>query len=418
MDKLRIGGGRRLSGKVRIGGAKNASLPAMAASLLTDEPVHLANLPDVWDVGTMRRLLLRLGTRVTQASLHEISLTTQSLTSHDAPYELVKTMRASVLVLGPLLARHGKARVSLPGGCAIGARPIDQHVRGLEQLGARISLAHGFVDAEADRLRGANVRFDTVTVGGTENLLMAACLARGETVLDNCAREPEIVDLATLLTSMGAQIEGAGTDKITIQGVDTLHGATHSIVPDRIEAATYLVAGALVGDDVELQDCHPEHLATFCNSLRTIGVPVQRDGTSIHVRSDNDALKGLDIETAPYPGFATDMQAQLMVLLTQASGQSRIVETIFENRFMHVAELGRMGARVELLANHATVHGPTPLSGTHVMATDLRASACLVLAGLVAEGETIIDRVYHIDRGYEHIEEKFAGLGGDVERIV
>ncbi len=418
MDKIRIAGGRRLSGKVRIGGAKNAALPAMAASLLTDEPVHLSNLPDVWDVGTMRRLLLRLGTSVTQPSLHEISLTTESLSSHDAPYELVKTMRASVLVLGPLLARHGKARVSLPGGCAIGARPIDQHVAGLEKLGARITLAHGFVDAEADRLHGTTIRFDQVTVGGTENLLMAACLARGETILENCAREPEIVDLATLLTSMGAVIEGAGAERICIKGVDRLHSATHSILPDRIEAATYLVAGALVGDEVELQGCRPEHLATFSEALRTIGVSVEHNEDSIRVRSAQGALKAFDFETAPYPGFATDMQAQLMVLLTQAHGQSHIVETIFENRFMHVAELGRMGARVELHGNRATVHGPTPLSGANVMATDLRASACLVLAGLVAEGETVIDRVYHIDRGYEHIEEKFAGLGADVERIV
>jgi UDP-N-acetylglucosamine 1-carboxyvinyltransferase len=366
----------------------------------------------------MRQLLLRLGTSATQRSLHEISLTTDSFSSHDAPYELVKTMRASVLVLGPLLARHGRARVSLPGGCAIGARPIDQHVAGLEKLGARITLAHGFVDAETDGLRGTSLRFDHVTVGGTENLLMAACLARGETILDNCAREPEIVDLAALLTRMGANIEGAGTERITIEGVERLHGARHSILPDRIEAATYLVAGALMGDDVELRGCRPEHLETFSESLRTVGVPIERDGDSIRVQSADRGLKGLDIETAPYPGFATDMQAQLMVLLTQAHADSRIVETIFENRFMHVAELGRMGARVELHGNHATIHGPTPLSGAKVMATDLRASACLVLAGLVAEGETVIDRVYHIDRGYEHIEEKFAGLGADVERVV
>ena len=418
MDKIRVAGGRRLSGKVRIGGAKNAALPAMAASLLTAEPIHLSNLPDVWDVGTMRQLLLRLGTSATQRSLHEISLTTDSFSSHDAPYELVTTMRASVLVLGPLLARHGRARVSLPGGCAIGARPIDQHVAGLEKLGARITLAHGFVDAETDGLRGTSLRFDHVTVGGTENLLMAACLARGETILDNCAREPEIVDLAALLTRMGANIEGAGTERITIEGVERLHGARHSILPDRIEAATYLVAGALMGDDVELRGCRPEHLETFSESLRTVGVPIERDGDSIRVQSADRGLKGLDIETAPYPGFATDMQAQLMVLLTQAHADSRIVETIFENRFMHVAELGRMGARVELHGNHATIHGPTPLSGAKVMATDLRASACLVLAGLVAEGETVIDRVYHIDRGYEHIEEKFAGLGADVERVV
>ena len=418
MDRLRIVGGRRLAGKLHIGGAKNAALPAMAASLLTDRPVHLTNLPDVWDVGTMRRLLLRLGTSVTQPTLSEISLTTEKLTSPEASYELVKTMRASVLVLGPLLARHGRAHVSLPGGCAIGARPIDQHIAGLEKLGARINLDHGFVEAETDGLVGATIRFNNVTVGGTENLMMAACLARGETVLENCAREPEIVDLAALLTGMGAAIEGAGTACIRIQGVARLGGTTHSIQPDRIEAATYLIAGALTGDDVELRDCQPEHLGALCRALHEIGVPVEIGDRSVRVQGADRDLCALDIETAPYPGFATDMQAQIMVLLTQASGESRIVETIFENRFMHVAELARMGARIDLHGNHATVAGPTPLSATHVMATDLRASACLVLAGLVAEGETIIDRVYHLDRGYEHIEEKLQRLGAEVERIV
>ncbi len=418
MDKLRIVGGRRLAGKLHIGGAKNAALPAMAASLLTDQPVHLANLPDVWDVGTMRRLLLRLGTSVTQPTLSEISLTTEKLTSPEASYELVKTMRASVLVLGPLLARHGRAHVSLPGGCAIGARPIDQHIAGLEKLGARINLDHGFVEAETDGLVGATVHFDNVTVGGTENIMMAACLARGETVLENCAREPEIVDLAELLTGMGATIEGAGTARIRIEGVARLGGTTHSLQPDRIEAATYLIAGALTGDDVELCECRPEHLGALCRALRDIGVPVEIGDRSIRVQGADRDLRALDIETAPYPGFATDMQAQMMVLLTQASGESRIVETIFENRFMHVAELSRMGARIDLHGNHATVAGPTPLSAAKVMATDLRASACLVLAGLVAEGETIVDRVYHIDRGYEHIEEKLQGLGAEVERVV
>ena len=418
MDKLRIGGGRRLAGKLHIGGAKNAALPAMAASLLTNQPVHLANLPDVWDVGTMRRLLLRLGTSVTQPTLSEISLTTDKLTSPEASYELVKTMRASVLVLGPLLARHGRAHVSLPGGCAIGARPIDQHIAGLEKLGARINLDHGFVEAETDGLVGATVHFDNVTVGGTENIMMAACLARGETVLENCAREPEIVDLAELLTGMGATIEGAGTARIRIAGVARLGGTTHSLQPDRIEAATYLIAGALTGDDVELCECRPEHLGALCRALGDIGVPVEIGDRSIRVRGADRELRALDIETAPYPGFATDMQAQMMVLLTQVSGESRIVETIFENRFMHVAELSRMGARIDLHGNHAIVAGPTPLSAANVMATDLRASACLVLAGLVAEGETVIDRVYHLDRGYEHIEEKLQGLGAEVERVV
>jgi UDP-N-acetylglucosamine 1-carboxyvinyltransferase len=418
MDRLRIVGGRRLAGKLPIGGAKNAALPAMAASLLTDQPVHLANLPDVWDVGTMRRLLLRLGTSVTQPTLSEISLTTKKLTSPEASYELVKTMRASVLVLGPLLARHGRAHVSLPGGCAIGARPIDLHIAGLEKLGARINLDHGFVDAETDGLVGATIRFDHVTVGGTENLMMAACLARGETVLENCAREPEIVDLAELLTGMGATIEGAGTTRIRIEGVTRLGGTTHSIQPDRIEAATYLIAGALIGEDVELQHCRPDHLGALCRALRDIGVPVDIGDRSLRIQGGDRDLRALDIETAPYPGFATDMQAQIMVLLTQASGESRIVETIFENRFMHVAELARMGARIDLHGNHANVFGPTPLSAANVMATDLRASACLVLAGLVAEGETIIDRIYHLDRGYEHIEEKLQGLGAEVERVV
>lgn len=420
MDKLRIVGGRRLEGELRIGGAKNAALPAMAASLLTDEPVHLGNLPDVWDVGTMRRLLLRLGTSVTQHSLHEISLTTAELSSHEAPYELVKTMRASVLVLGPLLARHGRAHVSLPGGCAIGARPIDQHIAGLEKLGARINLEHGFVDAETDSdgLTGASIRFDHITVGGTENLMMAACLARGETVLENCACEPEIVDLAELLVGMGAAIEGAGTTRIRIEGVERLGGTTHSIQPDRIEAATYLVAGALTGDDVTLRKCRPEHLGALCQALADIGVRVEDGDDSLRVHGRTQELRARDIETAPYPGFATDIQAQLMVLLTQARGESQVIESIFENRFMHVAELCRMGAHIELHGNHARVSGPTPLSGAHVMATDLRASACLVLAGLVAEGETIIDRVYHLDRGYEHIEEKLQGLGAEVERVV
>lgn len=417
MDRLRIVGGRRLAGKLHIGGAKNAALPAMAASLLTDRPVHLANLPDVWDVGTMRRLLLRLGTSVTQPTLSEISLTTEKLTSPEASYELVKTMRASVLVLGPLLARHGRAHVSLPGGCAIGARPIDQHIAGLEKLGARINLDHGFVEAETDGLVGATIRFNNVTVGGTENLMMAACLARGETVLENCAREPEIVDLAALLTGMGAAIEGAGTACIRIQGVARLGGTTHSIQPDRIEAATYLIAGALTGDDVELRDCQPEHLGALCRALHEIGVPVEIGDRSVRVQGADRDLCALDIETAPYPGFATDMQAQIMVLLTQASGESRIVETIFENRFMHVAELDRLGASIRVDGGKAIVHGVEKLSGTVIMATDLRASACLVLAGLVADGETVVRRIYHLDRGYERIGHKLGALGAAIDRF-
>ncbi len=418
MDKLRIVGRKRLTGSVAIGGAKNASLPAMAASLLTDEPITLTNVPDVWDVGTMRRLLLRLGTRVVQPSLDEITLSTERLASEEAPYELVKTMRASVLVLGPLLARNGRARVSLPGGCAIGARPIDQHIRGLEMLGAKISLEHGFVDAKTEGLRGATIRFGNVSVGGTENLMMAACLARGETILENCAREPEIGDLAKLLARMGASIEGAGTERIRVHGVERLHGARHRIVPDRIEAGTYLIAGALMGDDVRITECRPSHLGALTDILGRIGVSLVIGEDSLSVRASVDWLDGVvEVETAPYPGFPTDMQAQLMALLTQARGVSCLSETIFENRFMHASELARMGARIELRGNQAIVHGPTPLAGANVMATDLRASACLVLAGLAAEGETLVDRVYHLDRGYEHIEEKMAGLGADVERI-
>jgi len=417
MDKLRIVGRKKLTGSVAIGGAKNASLPEMAASLLTDKPVTLTNVPDVWDVGTMRRLLLRLGTHVVQPSLDEITLTTARLASDEAPYELVKTMRASVLVLGPLLARNGRARVSLPGGCAIGARPINEHIRGLEMLGAKISLEHGFIDAKTEGLSGATIRFGTVSVGGTENLMMAASLARGETVLENCAREPEIENLAELLARMGASIEGAGTERIRVHGVDRLHGARHRIVPDRIEAGTYLIAGALMGDDVRITECRPSHLGALTDILDRIGVSLVIGDDSLSVRAADDDLVSIEVETAPYPLFPTDMQAQLMALLTQARGTSRLSETIFENRFMHASELARLGARIELRGNRAIVHGPTPLAGTNVMATDLRASASLVLAGLAAEGETLIDRVYHLDRGYEHIEEKMAGLGAEVERF-
>jgi UDP-N-acetylglucosamine 1-carboxyvinyltransferase len=417
MDKLRIAGGRRLSGSVRIGGAKNASLPAMAASLLTEEPVVLANVPDVWDVGTMRRLLSNIGVVCRPSSPRELELVARKLVSCEAPYELVKTMRASVLVLGPLLARAGRAKVSLPGGCAIGARPIDLHIEGLRKLGARIDIEHGFVEAETEGLVGANIRFETVTVTGTENLMMAACLARGKTVLENAAREPEVEDLAELLSRMGAQIRGAGTSTLEIEGVEKLRGASHVVVPDRIEAGTYIVAGALVGDGVTVTDCRPRHLSAVLDALRCSGVSLDCEEAAVSVLARTGPLRPIEVTTAPYPGFATDMQAQLMVLLTQADGSSSIEETIFENRFMHVAELYRMGARVELQGHRALVHGPTPLSGASVMATDLRASACLVLAALLADGESIIDRVYHLDRGYEHIEEKLRGLGADVSRI-
>ncbi len=420
MDKLRIAGGKRLSGRVSVGGAKNASLPEMAASLLTEEPLRLTNVPDVWDVGTMRRLLKDLGVECVKRSPHEpheMVLQAKRLVSHEAPYELVKTMRASVLVLGPLLARHGKARVSLPGGCAIGARPIDQHIEGMRKLGARVVLEHGFVEAETDGLRGGQFRFETTTVTGTENLMMAATLARGTTVLENAAREPEIEDLAKLLTAMGACIDGAGTDTVEIQGVDRLHEARHEVLPDRIEAGTYIVASALMGEDVSIDRCRPEHLTAVLRALSRVGVATECADTSVKVRAGQRKFRAIDVVTEPYPGFPTDMQAQFTALLTQADGRSVIAETIFENRFMHVGELARMGARIELQGHEAVILGRSPLSGAKVMATDLRASACLVLAALAADGESVIDRVYHLDRGYERIEEKLQALGAEVSRI-
>jgi UDP-N-acetylglucosamine 1-carboxyvinyltransferase len=417
MDKLRIAGGKPLSGRVRIGGAKNASLPEMAAAILTDQPVHLANVPEVWDVGTMRRLLRDLGVACEPHSPHELELRAETLTAHEAPYELVKTMRASVLVLGPLLARHGRARVSLPGGCAIGARPIDQHIEGMRALGATVTLEHGFVEAETEGLRGARFRFETQTVTGTENLMLAACLARGTTVLENSAREPEIEDLARLLTAMGAQIEGAGSSTLSIHGVERLRGARHDVLPDRIEAGTYIVASALLPGGVTIENCRPESLGAVLAALDRAGVAIRCGDASVDVLPGARALRPVDLTTEPYPGFPTDMQAQIMVLLTQARGRSVIQETIFENRFMHVGELARMGARIELHGHEAHVHGPSPLSGAKVMATDLRASACLVLAALAADGESVIDRVYHLDRGYERIEEKLRGLGAEISRV-
>ncbi len=389
----------------------------MAASLLTDEPLVLTNVPDVWDVGTMRRLLRDLGVECVKNSPQEMELEAKSITAHEAPYELVKTMRASVLVLGPLLARHGRARVSLPGGCAIGARPIDQHIKGMIQLGARVVLEHGFVEAETEGLTGARFRFDTQTVTGTENLLMAACLARGTTVLENAAREPEVEDLAKLLTAMGARIQGAGTETIEIHGVERLRGARHDVLPDRVEAGTYIVAAALVGDGVEIDGCRPGNLEAVLDALRRAGVETASRETAVEVGPAKAKFRPVDLATEPYPGFPTDMQAQFMVLLALADGRSVVQETIFENRFMHVGELSRMGARIELQGHEAVIFGPSPLSGARVMATDLRASACLVLAALAAEGESVIDRVYHLDRGYERIEEKLQALGADVSRV-
>ena len=417
MDKIRIEGGARLAGQVSVSGAKNASLPAMAASLLTGEPLALTNVPAVWDVNTMRRLLSELGV-VVDRQPNNLRLSAHTIRSHEAPYELVKTMRASVLVLGPLLARNGRARVSLPGGCAIGARPIDLHLKALKQMGAAVTLEHGFVEAATEGLRGADITFPQVTVTGTEKILMAATLATGTTTLRNCAREPEVLDLVQLLKAMGAQIEGEGTGEIRVEGVPRLTGASHRIIPDRIETGTYLIAGALIGNGIDIVECCPTHLKSVTNHLQQLGVDIESEDQLLRVHETSpDKFHSLDLETRPYPGFPTDMQAQLMVLLTQAAGESHVLETIFDNRFMHVAELDRMGADISVSRHRATIHGPTPLSGTRVMATDLRASACLVLAGLVADNTTVVDRAYHLDRGYERIEEKLAGLGASIERV-
>ncbi len=419
MDRFKIEGGRRLEGEVRISGAKNAALPAMAAALLTAEPVHLQNIPHVRDIITMAKLLAHMCCEVETPDMppSEFTIRAQTVSHAEAPYELVKTMRASVLTLGPLVARFGYARVSLPGGCAIGARPIDLHVQALEQLGAEISVEHGYVEARAKRLRGTLFRFPKITVTGTENVLTAAVLAEGETILENAAREPEVSDLAALLTKMGAKIEGAGTATIRVQGVEQLHGATHTVIPDRIEAGTFLVAGAITGGEVLLTHCEPEHLGAIMNKLKECGVDIRHEGPgALRVRAAKK-LAPADISTEEYPGFATDMQAQFMALATQANGVSHIRETIFENRFIHASEMLRMGANISMDGNLAVVTGPTPLAGAPVTASDLRASAGLVLAGLVADNTTWIDRVYHIDRGYETIEEKLSALGARIERI-
>jgi UDP-N-acetylglucosamine 1-carboxyvinyltransferase len=419
MDKFVVRGGNPLLGTVRVSGAKNAALPAMAAALLTDEPVILENIPQVRDIETERKLLAAMGAEVELGygrAQHRTTICCRDLSSPEASYELVKTMRASTLVLGPLVARMGTARVSLPGGCAIGARPIDLHLKGLEKLGAKISQEHGYIEARAKRLKGARIVFEKITVTGTEDLLMAATLAEGETILENCAREPEVVDLAALLNKMGAQIDGAGTHTIHIHGVEKLHGARHRIIPDRIEAGTFLVAGALTGGDLMVSGCDPTHLNALLQKLEECGVTVRPNGDSIRVISDGP-LKSADVITEEYPGFPTDMQAQYMALATQANGTSIVTENIFENRFMHAQELVRMGANVKIEGSRAVVRGRSTLSGAAVQASDLRASASLVLAALVADGETIIDRVYHIDRGYEHIEEKLRGVGAQIRRI-
>ena len=416
MDKLRITGGRRLKGRVAVAGAKNAALPALAATLLTEDRVELTNLPRVRDVRTMLRVLEQLGAEVVDRGDGSASIHVARLRSFEAPYDLVRTMRASVLVLGPLLARYGKARVSLPGGCAIGERPINLHIDGLHKMGAEIAIEHGYVEATAKRLHGAQIAFPQATVTGTENLMMAAVLASGTTHLSNCAREPEIVDLAELLTAMGASIAGAGTGEIDIEGGKPLHGATHRVIPDRIEAGTYLVAGALAGDDVEVAGARRDHLEAFLTQLSACGVTVDETPGGLRVATPS-ALTARDVRTGPHPGFPTDMQAQFMTLMTQAKGRAEIAETVFERRFMHVGELHRMGADVRIDGRSAIVSGPTRLTGAQVMATDLRASACLVLAGLVADGPTLVDRVYHLDRGYESMETKLSALGASIERI-
>lgn len=417
MDRFRIEGGRPLTGEISVSGAKNAALPALAAALLTDEPVILHGIPHVRDLRTMESLLNSNGAKTHRREDDALVIHAKEITSPEAPYEIVKTMRASSLVLGPLLARYGRARVSMPGGCAIGARPINLHVAGLENLGAIISQEAGYVEAQAiDGLRAATVHFDRITVTGTEDLMMAAALAKGETVLENAAREPEVEDIANLLNKMGAKISGAGTSTIRIEGVERLHGTEHHIIPDRIEAGTFLLAGAITKGNLLVTGCAPEHLTALIVKMRQAGVEVTEEAPdALRVRS-SAALRSVDMKTEEHPGFATDLQAQFMALMTQASGISFVTETIFENRFMHVPELTRMGANIRIEGREAIIAGPTKLTGAPVMASDLRASASLVLAALAAKGETIIDRVYHIDRGYEKIEEKLKRAGARIVR--
>ena len=417
MHKIVIQGGERLKGEVRVSGAKNAALPILASALLPRGTSIFRNVPKLNDIGTMAKLLRLLGAKVdSDRSGHTLSLNTEGVDNFEAPYELVKTMRASVLVLGPLVARHGQAIVSLPGGCAIGARPIDQHLKGLSAMGARIELEHGLVTAKARRLHGATIVFDVVTVTGTENLMMAATLARGTTVLENAACEPEVEELARVLNKMGAHVRGAGTSLITIEGVDELHPVDHAIIPDRIEAGTLMVAAAITRGNVLIRDCLPEHLDAVIAKLHAAGAEVTMESGGVRVIGKAD-IKPTDIATRPHPGFPTDMQAQFMVLMSRAKGQSVLSENIFENRFMHVPELMRMGADIVIDGHIAVVRGPVKLKGAKVMATDLRASACLVLAGLIAEGTTEVLRVYHLDRGYDHLEKKLRGIGADIRRV-
>jgi len=418
MDKLRIRGGRRLAGEVAISGAKNAALPELCAALLTAEPVLLSNVPRLHDVSTMLKLLRQMGVAADASGEAEatVALDASKVTHKEAPYDLVKTMRASILVLGPLVARFGEARVSLPGGCAIGTRPVDQHIKGLQALGADITVEHGYIVARASRLKGARVTTDMVTVTGTENLLMAATLAEGETMLENAAQEPEIPDLAEMLIAMGARIEGHGTSRIRIEGVRELHGVAHRTIPDRIEAGTFLCAVAAAGGEVLLRGARADHLEAAIEKLREAGATIEAGEGWIRIRADGRP-RAVSFRTSEYPAFPTDMQAQFMALDAIADGAASVAETIFENRFMHVPELMRLGARIEVDGRVAVIQGVDKLSGATVMATDLRASAGLVIAGLVAEGETVVDRIYHLDRGYDRMEAKLRALGADIERV-
>ena len=424
MDKLLVRGGRTLNGEVLISGAKNAALPELCAALLSDQPVTLQNVPQLQDVATMLKLIRNMGVTAERADDGTVSLDAGGLNNPEAPYELVKTMRASVLALGPLLARFGKAKVSLPGGCAIGSRPVDQHIKGLQAMGAVIDVEHGYMVAHLPagrtRLRGARIATDMVTVTGTENFLMAAALAEGETVLENAAQEPEIPDLAEMLIAMGAKIEGHGTSRIHIQGVAGLHGCTHKVVADRIEAGTFLCAVAATGGDVFLRHARADHLDAVIDKLRDAGVTITANDQGIRVQSTAPAyayLKAQNFRTTEYPGFPTDMQAQFMALNAISQGASKVTETIFENRFMHVNELVRLGAHIQIDGKVAVIEGVKQLSGATVMATDLRASASLVIAGLVADGETLVDRIYHLDRGYDKMEAKLRAIGADIERV-
>jgi len=415
MDKLVIQGGVPLSGEIRISGAKNAALPVLFAGILTADTLHVQNVPHLRDVATALSLLAQMGVEVSLDEKGVVSLTAGGLNNRIAPYELVKTMRASILVLGPLVARFGEARVSLPGGCAIGLRPVDQHIKGLQALGARIDIEQGYIHAIASRLKGARVVMDLVTVTGTENLLMAAALADGTTVIENAAREPEVVDLANCLIAMGANISGHGTDVITVKGVSSLHGAVYRVMPDRIETGTFLVAAAATGGEIRLKDTRPDILDSVLSKLAETGAAIESGSDWLRLRT-NGNTEAVNLRTAPYPAFPTDMQAQFMALNAVAKGTSIMTETVFENRFMHVQELRRLGADIEVEGNTAVVRGVRALGGANVMATDLRASACLVLAGLIANGETVVDRVYHLDRGYECIEEKLSQLGARIRR--